>query len=111
MKDSDSKLLGCIGGIVAVLFILIVGTFANGLTLSVLWKWFVVPAFDVPQLTVMQALGLSLVVSFFTADLQKQEADHKKKTSATESILTACLQVVIKPLVFLAIGWVYLQFM
>lgn len=39
--------------------------FASGLVLSVMWGWFIV-RMGIPPITVPQALGLSLIVSFLT---------------------------------------------
>jgi hypothetical protein len=50
----------------------------NGITLSILWGWFVVPAFDVPALALVPAIGICFIVSFLggynakTAELIEQ---------------------------------------
>lgn len=43
-------------------------TLLNGWVLSKLWLWFVVPIFGFKPLTVVQAIGIALVVRFLTAD-------------------------------------------
>lgn len=51
-------------GVVAVTISAIVwGGFWTGLTLSVLWGWFIAPLFGLPALTVWQAYGVALVAS------------------------------------------------
>lgn len=107
---NDDKLLGCIGAILTFLILVVVGTVASGYALSVLWGWFVVPTFELPALTIIQALGISLVVNYFTSDLQRTQEESKEK-SYTKVLFNACLKIVLRPLIFLFLGWVYLQFM
>lgn len=38
----------------------------NGLVLSYIWKWFVVPIFGLPVLTVPQSVGIIIVTAFLT---------------------------------------------
>jgi len=50
----------------------------NGLVLIQLWKWLIVETFAMPPLTLLQAVGLSLVVSFLTyshVDVKSPERD------------------------------------
>ena len=37
----------------------------NGITLSIIWGWFMVPIFGLPALNVPQAIAVTLVVGFF----------------------------------------------
>ena len=50
------------GGFAAIPLSIVWGGYWSGLTLSLLWAWFVVPVFAVPVLSVLQAYGLALVV-------------------------------------------------
>lgn len=50
-----------LGGFSLVLLSIVWGGFWAGLTLSILWGWFVVPVFALPALSVWQAYGLVLV--------------------------------------------------
>lgn len=47
-------------GIAAVLAI------CSGFTLSILWGWFMVPVFHLPELSIPQAIGISVVIHFLT---------------------------------------------
>lgn len=54
-----------IGLVLAVLIVVIAiawGGFWTGLTLSVLWGWFVVPLFALPALSIAHAYGIALVL-------------------------------------------------
>lgn len=73
--------------------------------LSVLWGWFVIPVFNVPNLSVVQAVGLAMVVSYLT---KKHESDSKKELS--DVIATLVVEVVFVPLTALLLGWIIVQF-
>lgn len=107
---NDNKLMGCIGVIFTIVFVLVVGTIGNGWALSVLWGWFVVSIFDLPALTLVQALGIGLIVSFFTNDLQKED-NAGKDLNYAEKLVYTCIMVILKPLIYISLGWIYLQFM
>lgn len=47
----------------------------RGLVLTVLWGWFVVPAFGLPALGLVDAIGLSLIVGFLTNPAPKKGED------------------------------------
>ena len=56
-------LAGLIGGLVLV----------NGFVLSKIWNWVIVPTFDVRELSLIQAVGVALVVGYFTASPKRDE--------------------------------------
>ena len=45
----------------------------HGFALSLMWGWFVVPAFSVPALSVIDAIGVSLIVSTLRYRYHKDE--------------------------------------
>ena len=61
--------IGMIFGLTALAAVL------NGWVLSIIWKWFFVPTLHLPSLSIPQAIGIALVVSFLT----KQDIDCKKE--------------------------------
>lgn len=75
----------------------------NGLILVKLWAWFIVGTFGLQPLRIPQALGVSLVVGFLTA----QTNNAKEKHSTVESIGIAF----IFPLFALFFGWIYHLFL
>lgn len=94
------------------LFVLIMGTLGifalipiasvfNGLALSMLWGWFAVPIFHLPTLTVVQAIGVSLLVSYMT---HGESHEKEKKDGATVTVTFA--KIFMKPVIGLAFGWV-----
>ena len=74
-------LLGGVG-----LFIL--GSILRGWVLSILWGWFVVPVFSLPNLTVVQAIGISLIIGFLTyqSDAKSNDTDDDRKSKARVTI-------------------------
>lgn len=73
-NSDDSKIVkGCLTVVIAVVITLIVYvplliyfTWAGSVVLSHLWDWFIVPVFNLPSLTLLQAAGLALVVGYLT---------------------------------------------
>lgn len=49
----------------------------RGLVLSVLWGWFAVPIFHLPELSIPQAIGLSILVSMLC---YQRDSNSKKET-------------------------------
>ena len=89
------------------LLMLPVGLFLNGYTLSVLWSWFVATKFGLPTLTIVEALGLAIVVGYFTSSMATTDwGDESDKQKTVRIVLLPFL----KTGVFLGIGWVILQF-
>lgn len=46
----------------------------NGFVLSVLWGWFIVPVFQAPTLRIPYAIGLAIVVSMLTHQIDWKRA-------------------------------------
>jgi len=69
----------------------------SGFVLSILWGWFLVPAFHLPQITIPLAIGISLVIGMLTYQVSAQEPD---KTYTKRSITIA----IVYPLLLLIFG-------
>lgn len=86
----------------------------GGYALSVLWGWFIVTAFNVPALSVVQAIGVSMV---FHLPLSSVAREHtlKKLTEPDESPADRMIGVISHwiavPLTALAFGWVVKQWL
>ncbi len=106
------KFLAVIGGL--VLFVLGVAAFAvfGGWVFSILWGWFVVPVFGLPQLSVVQAIGLSLMIGYMTHHLKSDDKDNgDDEDSAGAKTLKNLLFAIFYPLLILSLGWVIHLFM
>ena len=45
----------------------------QGFTLCCLWEWFIITAFDLPDLTMISAIGLALTFRFLAANYSKND--------------------------------------
>lgn len=62
----SNKLMGCIGIVVFAVVLVITMSAATGITVAMLWNWFVVTIFGLPQLTLWEAYGVALLVGALT---------------------------------------------
>lgn len=69
--------------VIGFIALFLVRVLLSGFVLSVLWRWFVVPPFGLPELTVAQALGIALVVNYvtrtYTGNLAEKEGSAREK--------------------------------
>jgi tetrahydromethanopterin S-methyltransferase subunit C len=82
------------------LVMMIIGTILNGAVLATLWKWFVVPTFNLPLITINTAIGLSLIVGY----MAKQVVEDK--TEYVQKCINECLKAIMVPGFALLIGWI-----
>ena len=97
--DASIAIAAIFGLSVAVPVIIAISTLINGWVLSILWGWFIVPVFGVQAITLGQAIGLSMVVSFLTY----QYIDAKKDEN--NGAWTAVAVAIFRPLFALFFGW------
>lgn len=106
MKDDDLDLIGCFGILALVVLAIPYVAVINGFTFSVLWSWFIVPIFDLPNLTIAQAIGLGLLVSALKSPKKQENSDK----SALEQVLFLILYPLLEMILYLGLGWIVLQF-
>lgn len=72
----------------------------SGWAISILWKWFIFPVFDLRIISIPEAIGISLIIAHLThqTPTNKDGRDHP----FLSSILTSML----KPLCAVCIGWI-----
>ena len=105
-EDSLLTWAGCIVGALVIPFI-VVSAIMNGLALSILWDWFVVPLFDVVRLSIPQAIGLAMIVSFLTY----RSGATEKVQGKNWALLSAMLIAFLHPVLVVAIAWVVTWFL
>lgn len=93
------------GKVALIGFLMIpVSMILGGLTLSVLWGWFIVTTFGVQALGIAQAIGLAMVVGYFTSNLRKIKWDDD------DDMEKKAFRIVTLPFVkagmFMGIGWI-----
>lgn len=77
----------------------------RGYVLMVLWRWFMVPAFHLPSLTLTLAIGLSLIVGYLTHHTPTKDDDDSPDFGRL-----VCLAL-IYPAFALLVGWLVTLFM
>lgn len=90
-----------LGGIATLLLAIVWRSFWIGLTLSVLWGWFVAPVFALPVLTTWQAYGIALAYRF----MRGFEANKKTEESFGATIARAAVAPPITTGLTLCVGW------
>jgi hypothetical protein len=100
-------LMASIGWFVGVLALLALSLIWRGYVLAVLWGWFAVPTFGLPELALAPAMGLSLVVSFLTYQI---DATKKQEGSEMARFTKAAAHSLLMPALALGVGWVVHQF-
>ncbi len=104
------KAFAILGKFVSVLALLVFSSIFNGYALSILWGWFMVPVFHLPQLSLVPAIGISMVVGYLT----QQSPEAKKKNDEVSTgmiILNGVLWAVFKPSFALLFGSIVHSFM
>ena len=91
----------------------IIGAFLSyllrGFVIFKIWAWFIVSTFDTIAITIPQAIGLSLLVSFLTAQIRN--ADVEEHTFDAKYWGIYCTTQYIYPLVVLLTAWVVTLFL
>ncbi len=93
-------------GVIMVLIQLLIG----GFVIMTLWGWFVVPTFELPELTYVGAMGLDLVISFFTYHYREAPSDEflGDMLSRGKKLGT---HIFIRPILYLMLGFIVHLFM
>ncbi len=102
--------LAILGGIVGVGALVCFDSIISGYVLTVLWDWFMVPTFGLPQLSLVPAIGMALVVSYLTYQrIPSSEKEDKEELGLT--IAKAVFRTLMHPALVLLFGWIVHQFM
>lgn len=75
----------------------VVACLLNGVSLRFLWGWFVVPAFDLPAISLVTAIGIAIIVSLLTGHYIE-----RNPREARRAIMFDCFA----PIFYLIIGWI-----
>jgi len=96
------------GGFVYAVLLMVFGSIYGGYALTILWKWFVVPIFHTPELSIPSAIGIALVVNYLT----KHTSDCKKEEkSFSTRMVEGTVEVLLKPSFAILMGWVVQKYM
>ena len=107
MKD-DNALMGCLGWIAYAALVLVLGSILGGWALSIMWEWFIVPVFALPSLGIVQAIGLSCVITLLAPRQIQRNSGVKKSTF--DVVIETSAQAFLAPLLAVGFGWIVYQF-
>lgn len=71
-----------------------------GYSFTILWAWFIVPTFGLPELTIAEAIGIRMVAAFISPKIGK-----KDERPFSEVMSDAVAFSIVFPLLTLAVGW------
>lgn len=92
--------------VTSVIGLVVLNTIIDGLVLSILWRWFVAPAFGLKPIGVATAIGLTLVVGLFHDINPKKDESSGGWTNAAALLAARWLSRALA----LGLGWIVLQF-
>lgn len=108
MSKNDNVVLSCLGMWTGIIIAIVGGAIMSGWVLSILWSWFVIPIFNLPNISISMAIGFSLVVGMLTSHSAISNNNNGKET--WEIILQLLGKALGEPLLFLIIGWIVKMF-
>lgn len=89
-------------------FAIALSTLLNGWALSVLWGWFMVGIFELPGISVGQAIGISVIVNLLTYTHVESNTKDKKVSELVGQLLGSAI---LRPLFAVLVGWLVYRFM
>ncbi len=99
------KFLSCLGLLVYMVVLCVISSLLYGVVLSQLWAWFITPMFHVQEITIAQAIGISLVVGLLTFRQNANSYESKSKDMGL-ALTEGLVATVIPALVSLFFGWI-----
>lgn len=76
---------------------------SKGYAVSVLWGWFVVETFNVPEMSIPVAMGVCLMFSI-------QRRGKSEELELDQETFIKILTATLLPFFYLGVGFIYLQF-
>lgn len=80
----------------------------RGYVLSILWGWFVAVRFDLPYLSIPEALGLAAVIQLV---VHRSESEKQSEERSGSSVAFFVASGFLDPALILLFGWVLTRFM
>lgn len=110
MRDNEHSFWTAIGLIAVFLVGVPLSAVFSGYALSIMWGWFVVPAFKIPALNIPQAIGIQLIIGYLTKQAEPETEEEKKRT-AGQKLIVAIGTAILKPSFALFFGWIITKFL
>ena len=109
MKNEDvyASCLAFIGVILLIPFMVVF----NGIALSYMWEWFIVPKFGLPALNLAETMLLASIITFTTANLQTTNSEDTRSSNKklTDSLVYLFMALT-RPFLALGVFYIILQF-
>lgn len=107
MEKNDAKIITYLFMVIALPIVVVVSTVLYGWVLTILWGWFVMPVFHVLPLSLVQAIGLAITISFLTRTPQRTPTNDDDQLA---TIIWSLVVLFGYPLFVLLIGWIVQMF-
>ena len=88
---------------IMAILLAIPASIANAYALSVVWGWFIVSTFGLPEISIPVALGIALIATIL-------KSNSGNSTEFNEELFVKIITATITPFMYIGIGYVYLQF-
>lgn len=94
-----------------ILFPLSIGSsIFHGFVFSKIWQWFIVSTFGVSPVSVVQSMGIALLVALVTTRITNPSKETKKEDSTDEWVKSISISLSFSALVLLS-GWITQMFL
>lgn len=78
----------------------------SGFAISLLWGWLIVSTFNVPAITMVQGIGLSLFSGYFLRHLATKEFEKNDNESVAEKVVNVIGRSFFTITMFIGCGWI-----
>lgn len=95
-----------VGGV----FLIALNAALDGFVFSVLWGWFIVPTFHAPEITIINAVGIALVVGSLIS-VRSSSNTQGDEDAEFAALVKDVGWAVLRPVALLLMGWIAHQFM
>jgi hypothetical protein len=93
-----------LGWIVAIIGVFVLGPIWSGYVLSILWGWFIVQIFHVPQISIPLAIGIAMTIRMLTNQGSSDSNSKKRDEGLSDAFIQALGFSFLYPLLVLAMG-------
>lgn len=95
-----------IGQITMIIILAVLGAMSSGYAVSVMWGWFVVPTFGLPELSIPIAIGLAYILRLIVVPIPEVDGNKDFNSLIGKAIASTFLV----PAMFLLCGWIVTNF-
>ena len=99
-----------IGGVAVMISSIAILGFFRAWAATLLWDWFVAPFFELPNLPILTAYGIILLIHLVSPSADDRSKDRDEGLKGTEIAAKLIGVGVLGPLVCVGIGWIIQRF-